>query len=187
MSDPNKITRADAVKLAAAELQATTKAWVDAAAARTAAAAVAFQQEACRHATSTHKYTTDRMLVSAARPASALVVECAYRAEAGVACPAVVCVTFRDSPAEWDARARLVVEVPTAGLLQQLHDDWQLRMGEELAAVNRDVRVGAMTREAREGLIKGLLEATPEGLAVLAALKGLAGAAASAAKDEVAT
>lgn len=80
-------------------------------------------------------------------------------------------VVFSDSPKSYEARNKVTVRVPVD---EDLLAAWHTAVQNRERAVERDTRAGAMTREARETLIKAALDELPEGGELVAAVKNLA-------------
>lgn len=100
---------------------------------------------------------------------------CEYRVyQDGTDSGDVARVVFSDHQQTFEARFRIGVDLKLDGIAKVLRDDWKCALGCLKAAHERDMRVGAMKKEAREALIKAALADTVPGDAVVVAIKALA-------------
>lgn len=85
-------------------------------------------------------------------------------------------VIFSDHQQTFEARSRLEVSVRMNEQCRQLANEWACRLSDAKLARERDLRVGAMKKDAREKLIKAALDSTDEGRAVVVAIRTLSAA-----------
>jgi hypothetical protein len=85
-------------------------------------------------------------------------------------------VIFSDHQQTYEARCRMTVSVPIDAQGRELLTTWAEALADLKNARARDLRVGAMKREARDALIKAALNESSEGQAVVDSIKALAAA-----------
>ena len=85
-------------------------------------------------------------------------------------------VVFADHPQTYEARGRLAVSVNLSPGASELRDAWAAALADLKNARERDLRVGAMKREARDALIKAALNESSEGQAVVDSIRALSAA-----------
>ncbi len=83
-------------------------------------------------------------------------------------------VIFSDHQKTYEARFRIALDVELDDAALGLRLLWLGALAALKDARERDLRVGAMKKEAREVLIKGALDSTPEGEAVKSSIRALA-------------
>ena len=81
-------------------------------------------------------------------------------------------VVFADHAQTYEARVRVALRVQLDDDAIEYRTDWLAAMVDLRNARERDLRVGAMKKEARDELIKAALD-SPEGAALLVAVKAL--------------
>jgi hypothetical protein len=170
-----KLTRADAVKLVAADMIVQCADDVERCEARVIEARDLFRQDVIRSAMSVHGLTLSSMLKAVGKDASSLNTTCTYRMyENGDDSGDTAQVVFADHQMSYEARASLRVDVPLSPRAKELAKHWLHALWALKAARSRDLRVGAMKKEARDLLIKSALAESEEGANVVEAVKALA-------------
>ena len=168
-----KLTRADAVKLVAADMIAqcandVSKCEAEVIKARDEFRAFVIESARARYGTA----------ISAALGAVGSDVPysmCNYRVyEDGSDSGDSAQVVFSDHQQTYEARLRMAVNVPLAPMACDLAGKWLTALLALKAARLRDLRVGAMKKEARDLLIKAALAESEEGMFLRAAVKVLA-------------
>jgi len=171
-----KLTRADAVKLVADQLAADCAGDVTAAEAAVAEARDLFRVWAVRVAVNSTNGGLDAvqaMVGSATLPMS---WRCLYQLNEGEDGGSTASVVFSDNQKTYDARYHAMIDVEIVGEGVQLRDAWARALTTLRTAQERDLRVGAMKKDARDALMKAALSGTAEGEAVVAAIKALSAA-----------
>ncbi len=169
-----KLTRADAVKLVAGELRELYAGDVAECEKDAAIAARKFRDRVvlqARHENSDQmKEAADLVGVEEHE----LCKTCTYRVyEDGTDSGDVAQVVFSDHQQTFEAKLRVAVNVKLNAGLLDWRDDWTAALINLKNARERDLRAGAMKKEARDLLIKEALADRPEGHAVVAAIKAL--------------
>ncbi len=161
-----KLTRTDAVKLVSAELVSLYADEIKTCYAETQRARLALHDEVQARAWAARG--DDLRLVVGDVPS----VKCTYRVyNDGSDDGDYTEVIFSDSPKTFDARNKATVTVTVD---RHLREEWILAETILHEARERDRRASAMTREARETLIKSALADTPEGAELIRAVRALA-------------
>lgn len=173
--DAVKLTRADAVKLVAAALTETVAQDVASCERRVEQARGEFRA----WAVATALKSNDAVLSAAADAVGAelgdLSGTCTFRVyDDGTDSGDVAQVVFADHQATFEARLRIALNVRVDGEGARLRDAWAAALVDLKAAKERDTRAGAMSKDAREILIKSALDSSDEGRGVVAAVKALA-------------
>lgn len=172
-----KLTRTDAVKLVAAELSLLVAGGVSGCEARVIEAREAFRAWACAVALQCHSDAVMEALDAVGGEPEMVHSVCKYRVYAdGSDSGDTVQVVVSDHQQSYEARMRLVLTIGMTPEGDRLRAAWLLAMVDLGAAQDRDLRVGAMNKEAREILIKSALDSSDEGVNVVKAIRALAAA-----------
>ena len=170
-----KLTRADAVKLVAAEMIALAAGDVNACFARVEEYCDDFRTVVVDLAISEHNSMLSEALDAIGAGFSSLHGVTTYRVyDDGTDSGTSAQVIFSDDQKTYEARMRIAVSVQLDDSALELRRGWRTALYALKAARERDLRVGAMTKEAREVLIKAALDSSDEGIAVVAAIRSLA-------------
>lgn len=174
LSGSVKLSRADAVKLVAAELQASASVDAEQAEQKVIDARRAFKRAVIGYARRRYELMLTDIATAVGSPMG-VHGNCIYNVYAdGSNTGSVAEVVFADDERAYESKARVAVQVPLDDEAKRLRDDWLRAIRARDAAAGRDTRVGAMTKEARDQLIKAALSGSAEGQEVLRAVKALA-------------
>lgn len=170
-----KLTRADAVKLVAAEMIALAAHDVDSCADRVAYCADEFRAAVVRSARVAYYDPLEGALNAVGATVDSMHAMTTYRVyDDGSDSGTSAQVIFSDDQKTYEARMRIAVSIQLNAVALDLRRDWRTALYALKAARERDLRVGAMKKEAREVLIKAALDSSDEGIAVVGAIRSLA-------------
>lgn len=173
--DAIKLTRADAVKLVAADMIAQAAGDVERCEVAVIKARDAFRALVIASARAVHGMTLSSMLKAVGKDVDSLNSTCTYRIyENGTDSGDTAQVVFTDHQMSYEARIGLRVDVKLSPMALDLAGKWLANLLNLKAARARDLRVGAMKKEARDMLIKAAMDDTEEGTILVAAVKMLA-------------
>jgi len=168
-----KLNRADAVKLVAASMIELAANDVAACEAALIEARTEFFENAVAIVRSTHFQLLGEVCGDLGRTVESLHASCTYRVyAAGSDSGDTVEVVFSDCQQSFDSKFRIVLSAKL-GTLSHARDRWLAAIMNLERAADRDLRVGAMSKEARDLLIKAALNDSDEGKAVVASIKAL--------------
>lgn len=170
-----KLTRADAVKLVAADMIAQAAGDVERCEAAVIKARDEFRAFVIETARAAYGLTLSSMLKAVGKDVDSLHSTCTYRIyEDGTDSGDTAQVVFTDHQMSYEARVGLRVDVPLSPMAKVLAGEWLTALLALKAARARDLRVGAMKKEARDLLIKAALAESEAGADVVEAIKALA-------------
>jgi hypothetical protein len=169
-----KLTRADAVKLVAAEMIEQCAGDVERCEAAVIECRDGFHSAVVARARDKHYRLLSDVLEAVGSKADALHGACGYRVYEEDDDGPTAQVVFADHPQTYEARFRIAVSIRLSATELKMARTWQLALVALRAARERDLRVGAMKKEARDKLIKSALSGTLEGAAVVASVTALA-------------
>ena len=170
-----KLTRADAVKLVAADMIAQAAGDVERCEVAVIKTRGAFRDTVIASARAVHGLTLTALLKAVGKDTDSLHSQCTYRVyDDGDDSGDTAQVVFSDHQQTYEARMRLAVDVQLSPMAKVLAGEWLTALLNLKAARARDLRVGAMKKEARDLLIKAVLDSCDEGIAVVTAVKVLA-------------
>jgi hypothetical protein len=170
-----KLTRADAVKLVSAEMIEQAAGAVERCEAQVIKARDEFRAFVIESARSVHGLSLTAALKAVGKDQASLHSRCTYRVyEDGTDSGRSAQVIFSDHQKTYEQRMHITVDVQLAPMALALAGKWLANLLNLKAARERDLRVGAMKKEARDMLIKTALDSSDEGAALVAAIKALA-------------
>ncbi len=170
-----KLTRADAVKLVAGEMIELTAHDVEACSNHVVHCRDRFRAHVINLAVDEYYVALTAIGVPIHHNVAGMHKATTYRVyEDGSDSGTTAEVIFSDHQKTYDARFRVALNVKLDSVALNLRGLWAGALGALKDARERDVRVGAMKKEARELLIKAALDSSEEGKSLLAALKALA-------------
>ena len=170
-----KLTRADAVKLVSADMIAQCANDVEQCEAIVIKVRDEFRAIVIEAARAVHGMTLSSMLKAIGKDAESLHSTCNYRVyEDGDDSGDTAQVVFSDHQMTYEAGMRLAIDVPLSPMAKMMAGEWLTALLALKAARARDLRVGAMKKEARDLLIKAALAESEEGADVVEAVKVLA-------------
>lgn len=170
-----KLTRADAVKLVAAEMIEQSAGAVERCEAKVIEARDRFRKFVIESARSVHGLALTAALKAVGKDAESLHSRCTYRVyEDGSDSGRSAQVVFSDHQQTYEQRMHITVDVQLQPMALDLAGKWLAALMNLKAAQERDVRVGAMKKEARDLLIKTAMDSSDEGTALVLAIKALA-------------
>lgn len=168
-----KLTRADAVKMVATEMAEQCAGDADRWGLAVREAADRFWRWMVLRARTEKEHVLDA--VRSAVGAAEIHGHCTYRVyKDGSDSGDVAQVVFSDHQQSYEARFRVAVDVALDDRAFRFRDEWATALARLEEAHERDQRMGAMKKEAREALIKAALADTPAGQTVVDAIKSLA-------------
>lgn len=170
-----KLTRADAVKLVATEMIEQCADDVSKAEQCVIACRDSFRAWACAVALQHHSDAVMSAMDAVGAEYETVHSTCTYRVYAnGTDSGDTVQVIFSDHPQTFEARMRLALSIGLSADGVAHRASWLSALTDMVAAKARDLRVGSMKKEAREILIKSVLDSSDEGLALVNAVRALA-------------
>ena len=153
--DAIKLTRADAVKLVSAEMIEQAAGDVERCEAAAIEARGQFRKFVIEAARAVHGMTLSSMLKAVGKDTDALNSTCKYRIyEDGTDSGDTAQVVFTDHQMSYETRFSLRVDVKLSPMALDLACKWLANLMNLKSARARDLRVGAMKKEARDVLIK---------------------------------
>lgn len=174
-----KLTRADAVKLVAAELAQQCENELKRCQQEVYLARERFRQTAASIALKQDRETLSKAAeLVGIQHVEKLTAKCTYHVypESEVDAGDMAQVVFSDNSNSYETKMRLTCTVPIEGELAKLRAAWHDAIRARDRADERDGRASALTKEAREALVKAAMVDRPEGRAVVDAVKALAAA-----------
>ena len=169
-----KLSRADAVKLVAVEMTALAALDVEACNTRVSECRARFRSWAVLCAVNSTNGGLDAAMHMVGSGTVPIHGQCLHQLHMDESDGGnTTSVVFSDSPKTYDARFRAVIDIDILGEGEELRDAWATALADLKAAKERDQRITAMKKEAREVLIKAALDSSDEGATVVAAIRKL--------------